>query len=131
MESNYNYKNNSTNLPANADAASANWGGGWRMPTRIEFEELINSCTWNWSTQNGINGYKVTGTNGNCIFISVAGYRYGENLSDAGSCGHYWSRSIDMYQYKAPFLFIYSGKYVLNLNSHWFGFTIRPICNHR
>ncbi len=73
------------------DAARANWGGTWRLPTKAELEELNNKCTWNWTTQNGVKGYKVTGPNGNSIFLPAAGYRYGSSLDDAGVLGYYWS----------------------------------------
>ncbi|MBQ4621338.1 MAG: hypothetical protein IJB28_01640, partial [Bacteroidaceae bacterium] len=55
------------NLTAAYDVATANWGGSWRMPTLDEMEELLNKCTWTWTTQNGVKGRKVTGPNGNSI----------------------------------------------------------------
>ena len=64
------------------DAAQANWGNNWRMPTKVELDELRDSanCTWTWVEKNGVNGYEVTSkVNGNSIFFPVAGYR--ENLS--------------------------------------------------
>lgn len=79
------------NLTAQYDAATANWGGNWRMPTKAEMQELIDNCTWEWTTQNGVKGYKVTGPNGNYIFIPAAGYRNGGSLLYAGRNGIYWS----------------------------------------
>lgn len=73
------------------DAARANWGGNWRMPTKAEMQELRDKCTWTRTTQNGKNGYKVTGPNGNSIFLPAAGRRYGSSLEYAGSNGYYWS----------------------------------------
>ena len=55
------------------DAATANWGKPWRTPTLIETQELINKCKWTSTTRNGVNGYTVTGPNGNSIFIPAAG----------------------------------------------------------
>jgi hypothetical protein len=72
--SSYGTVDNKTTLDLSDDAACANWGGSWRMPTRAEQDELRNNCTWTWTTQNGVNGYKVTGTNGNSIFLPAAGY---------------------------------------------------------
>ncbi len=77
------------------DAARSNWGGIWRLPTKAEFEELENRCTWKWTTQNGVKGYKVTGPNGNSIFLPAAGLRYGSSLYGAGEIGCYWSSSPD------------------------------------
>ena len=76
---------------AQYDAATANWGGSWRMPTSDELNELRTKCTWAWTTQNGVNGYKVTGPSGANIFLPAAGNRYGSSLYYAGSDGYYWS----------------------------------------
>ena len=73
------------------DAACANWGGSWRMPTKYECQELIDKCKWKWVTVNGVNGYKVTGPNGNNIFLPATGFRGGSSLHYAGSYGDYWS----------------------------------------
>ena len=75
------------------DAARANWGDGWRLPTQAEFRELIDKCTWTWTSQGGHNGYKVTGKNGNSIFLPAAGWCIGPALSYAGKLGFYWSSS--------------------------------------
>lgn len=81
-------------LDLSDDAARANWGGSWRMPTISEFQELIANCTYMWTTQNGVNGYKVTGKNGRSLFFPAAGSRGGTSLDNAGSYGGYWSSSL-------------------------------------
>ena len=58
-----------TVLDSESDAATVNWGGLWRMPTDVELTELREQCTWTWTIQNGVNGYNVTGPNGNSIFL--------------------------------------------------------------
>ena len=76
------------------DVAHVKWGGSWRMPTKAEFDELLDSdnCTWTWTTQGGHEGYKVTSRkNGNSIFLPAAGVRNETSLGDAGKYGHYWS----------------------------------------
>ncbi len=73
------------------DVARANWGSTWRLPTASEIDELINKCTWTWTSQGGHNGYKVKGPNGNSIFLPAAGWRDGTSLVDAGEDGYYWS----------------------------------------
>ena len=86
---------NKTTLDLSDDAARVNWGGKWRMSTRAEQEELHNNCTWKWTTQNGVKGYKVTSkTNGNSIFLPAAGERIGTSVYDVGSSGGYWSSSL-------------------------------------
>ena len=76
------------------DTARENWGGSWRMPTIAEFEELCNKCTWTWTSQGGHNGHKVTGPNGNSIFLPAAGQRGGTSTSCVAEIGYYWSSTL-------------------------------------
>ena len=117
------------NLTAQYDAATANWGGNWRMPTKAELQELIDKCTWTWTTQNGVKGYKVTSkTNGNSIFLPAAGYRHGSSLLSAGSYGDYWSSTPDEYDdYYAFNLYFYSSYHGMSGDYRGFGQSVRPI----
>ncbi len=91
------------------DAARARWGGSWRLPTKVEQDELREKCEWTWTTRNGVNGYVVTSkVNGNSIFLPAAGYRSGTSLNDAGSCGIYWS-STPSGSYRAYYLYSRDG----------------------
>lgn len=85
------------NLTASYDAAAANWGENWRMPTRAEIEELLSNCTWTWSTQNGTKGYLVCSkTNENSIFLPAAGFRQEEYpVSSLNEGGLYLSATFD------------------------------------
>ena len=56
------------------DACDATWGGTWRTPTFEEYNELISNCSWVWTTQYDMPGYKVTGANGNSIFLHARFY---------------------------------------------------------
>jgi hypothetical protein len=86
---------NKTLLEAADDAATANWGGAWRMPTKTEQDELREHCTWTWTQVNGVKGYKVTSKrNGNFIFLPAAGYCGYDSIKEAGSRGYYWSSSL-------------------------------------
>ena len=77
-------------LTQSYDAAAVNWGGSWRMPTSKEFGELIDNCTFERTTQNGIEVCKVTSkTNGNYIFLPITGYMSGSELVSGN--GYYWS----------------------------------------
>lgn len=110
------------------DAARANWGGTWRLPTKAELEELNNKCTWKWTTQNGVKGYKVTGPNGNSIFLPAAGYRYGSSLKEAGEGGFYWSSTPEEndshYVYYLGFGCI---GHNLDDDRRYFGMSVRPV----
>ena len=85
---------NKTVLDLTDDAANVNWGGDWRMPTWTEWYELLEECTWIWSSLNGVIGYNVTSKiNNNSIFLPAAGYRVNTDLDGVGSFGNYWSQS--------------------------------------
>ena len=83
-----------TELEPADDAAYVNWGSSWRMPSKEQIIELCNSCTWQWTQRNGVNGQLGTGPNGNTIFLPAAGDRWNESLHYAGSNGLYWSRTL-------------------------------------
>ena len=129
-KSSYGTVDNKTQLELSDDAARANWGGSWRMPTRAEQDELRENCTWTWTTQNGVNGYKVTSKkNGNSIFFPAAGCRDGSSLSGAGSYGNYWSSSLYADDpYGACSLYFYSDGVGWYGSSRIVGFTVRPVC---
>ena len=79
------------------DAAHANWGGKWRMPTEAECEELANpdNCIWEWTTNNGINGYKVTSKKtGNSIFLPITGFRFYGKTQFRAIYGYYWTSTV-------------------------------------
>ncbi|MCD8287112.1 MAG: DUF1566 domain-containing protein, partial [Clostridia bacterium] len=78
------------------DAARANWGNSWRLPTKAEIEELVTRCSYTWITIEDHSGYKVTGPNGNSIFLPAAGYRKESgHFYGAGDDGYYWSGTPD------------------------------------
>ena len=132
--SSYGTVDNKTTLDLSDDAARANWGGSWRMPTDAELTELREQCTWTWTTQNGVYGYKVTskksGYTNKSIFLPAAGYRYDSSLNSAGSYGGYWSSSLNAdYPNFACALYFYSdtvSRY--NDDVRYYGFSVRPVC---
>ena len=122
------YIDSEGNLTASHDAATANWGGNWRMPTYYEMQELVDNCTWGWTTQNGVNGYKVTGPNGNNIFLPAAGYRYGSSLGYDGGYGDYWSSTPYYYDDNDAYnLHFYDGRKGVVSFSRRNGLPVRPI----
>lgn len=73
------------------DVAHVKWGGKWRMPTIDEFQELVRSCNWEWEITEGVSGYKVTGPNGNSIFLPAAGRIGGKFNPYLNDSGWYWT----------------------------------------
>ncbi len=136
--SSYGTVDNKTVLEAADDAATANWGSAWRMPTTEEQIELLSSsyCTWTWTTRTNsagitINGYEVKSkSNGNSIFLPAAGYRGVTSLIYAGSYGYYWSSSLySGIPYRAYGLDFNSGDHYWSYYSdyRYYGLSVRPV----
>lgn len=122
------FTDNLTTLQPGDDAATVNLGGGARTPTKAEWEELINRTTTHWTTLNGVNGRILTGSNGNRLFLSATGYRWGNSLCHAGYNGYYWSNSLYT---NAPygawgFRFVSVSQYVHYYN-RILGFSVRAV----
>ena len=128
-ESNRGTTDNKKMLDMSDDAARANWGGTWRMPTFAEMTKLRTECDWKWTSQGGKNGYKVTGKNGNSIFLPAAGCRYDSGLYHAGSEGHYWSSSLyDAHSTNAWSVSFYAGGVIRDSGDlRYYGQSVRPV----
>ena len=127
------YTNNLTPLLPEDDAATANWGEDWRMPTWTEWNELRDNTTCIWTTQNGVNGRLFTASNGNSLFLPAAGCRVYSSLSNAGSYGYYWSSELVKYYASHSWYFhFYSGYYHVDYNDRCDGQSVRAVrCKNR
>ena len=112
---------------AQYDAATANWGGSWRMPTEDEMQELVDYCEWEWTQVNGVNGSKVIGPNGSCIFLPAAGVCYDTLLDFDGEGGYYSSSSPSDLCRLAYILYFSNGLEVMDDYHRHNGRTVRPI----
>ncbi len=122
------FTDNLTTLEAADDAATVNWGEGWRMPTKAEMNELLNSCTHTYVKRNGMNGRLFTGPNGNSIFIPSAGTYNGSTNYGANSYGEYWlSNIVDMSPSFANDLYFERGNYDIQGLSRSEGKPVRPV----
>ena len=127
--SKYGTIDNKTTLEPRDDVARVKWGDSWRMPTSSEITELVKGCTWIWTTQNGVNGYKVTGANGNSIFLPAAGNLLGTEVYGRGS-GTYWSGTLNKNESDSPSAFglEFGGGYYQGRNYfRSLGFSVRPV----
>ena len=110
------------------DTARENWGGTWRMPTEAECEELCIKCKWTWTSQGGHKGYKVTGPNGNSIFLPAAGWRFGTDTYGVGEYGDYWSSTLSSSNsLGARYLSFVSSTHDTNRDYRRFGQSVRPV----
>ena len=110
------------------DVARKEWGSSWRLPTKKELEELESKCKWQWTTINGKNGYKVTGPNGNSIFLPAAGCRYGSSLDYAGEYGYFWSSApLESNDDSAYYLYFNSSHRNVDWCYRYFGQSVRPV----
>lgn len=108
--------------------ASTNWGGSWRMPTLTEMRELIDNCTWTWTTLNNVNGYTVTGTNGSSIFLPAAGSCNKSSRLNVGANGNYWSSTPDRVNTRGAYsLYFSSGNRSVDWAYRSYGYTVRPV----
>lgn len=109
------------------DAARHALGADWRLPTRSEMAELTSKCTWTAQTLNGISGYRVTGPNGNSIFLPAAGYQDGTQRKEVGTGGFYWSGNVDRAMISAAYNLNFRG-----YDAQWsacraYGFSVRAV----
>ena len=127
-DSHYGEVDSLTVLQASDDAATANWGNDWRMPTLAEWTELYENTTITGTTQNDVRGLIFTASNGNSLFLPYSGFwalddfYYGSD----GNSGVYWSSSLSYDSSKAwHFIFDYS----LYPEYRWYGLAIRAVCS--
>ena len=130
--------NKNTLEPAD-DAATANWGSNWRMPTYDELNELYATrsnanYTWTWTTVDGHNGWRITsnksGTSGNSIFLPASGRRSDTSLNSQGTNGYYWSSSLyESNSRSGGYLNFDSGSPSMGYYSRFAGHSVRPVQN--
>ena len=110
------------------DVATVKWGSGWCLPSHTQQAELVSNTTSEWTTVNGINGRKFTGSNGGTIFLPAAGLRWGSDLYNVGSSGYYWSSSLnESYPGYAWSLGFNSGDVYAGDSNRGSGQSVRPV----
>jgi hypothetical protein len=124
----YGTVDNKTVLDKADDAASANWGSGWRMPTQAELEELLNNCTWTWTTVNGVDGYKVSSKkNSNSIFLPATGQISDTETNNVGGTGFYWTAELSGNPGAAVGFFMHSSQKDFMNYVRYMGLAVRPV----
>ena len=141
----YNTIDEKTVLDSEDDAATANWGSNWKMPTKEQFLELFANTEYELTTVNGVDGYLLTSTaNTNSLFFPIVGFVGGGRCYCDVDDGRYWTSSVydeyieydgggyynDYVFYSAYFAFIddyYITEHELLSDIRCRGFSVRPV----
>ena len=117
-----------TILQSGDDPASANWGSGWRTPTKAQWDELQANTINQWIKRNGVKGRLFTAANGNTLFLPAAGYRKDLSHIVADVSGYYWSSLLYTYPSFASYL-SFDSEYcgIGDKKLRCFGFSVRPV----
>lgn len=140
------FTDNKKELDPEDDAATANWGSNWQMPSQEQMEELIYGGYVEilWTVLNGVNGMLFTSySNGKSIFLPAGGFRSSEGIDNGESsngssdgisgnvnvAGDYWSRSIDLNNNYEPYYRYFCSDYRFgqSLYQRYYGRNIRPV----
>ena len=117
-----------------SDIVSYYWGSNWRIPTKDEFQELIDECEWTWTSKNGVNGYIIKGKNGNTVFFPAAGLRTNAfGISNKGTL-YYWTMTkADRMGGPSYMYMLLANESEIKLITEWNvgieNYPIRPISN--
>ena len=118
-------------LSGEYDTAYKLWGENWRMPTNAEYQALVDNCTWTCTEQNGVSGWLCTGNgdySSNSIFLPIAGYANGGNVTGSGSVSYYFS-STPYDEEKACDLFLVKGFKNVSYDYRASGCSVRAVLN--
>ncbi len=124
------FVDNLITLEPSDDVATSQWGSGWCMPTKQQWDELRTHCKWMRTVRDGKKGSEVKGPNGNTIFLPATGKRDAWNKAPGhvGEIGYYWTSSLytDNPQ-NAWYLYFGSGSAGISSNYRYFGLAIRAV----
>ena len=128
--SSYGTVDNKIELELIDDAATANWGNDWRMPSRVQIEELIDNknTTTSWTSFNGVYGAMIVSKrNGKKIFLPAAGYGLGNTLTLPGDYGYYSSRSLNTNDSQRDFILFVQSTTHADSELRCYGQSVRPV----
>jgi hypothetical protein len=129
---NYTGSKISSNLSASQDAARQNWGGTWRLPTKAEFQWLLDNCTWTWTSSGGRYGFrlysKINGYTSKSIFMPASGYKCDGAYQAVNGIGDYqtssWSGS---YPWQLGFNDTGARSFYTTGAYRYWGFSVRAV----
>ena len=109
------------------------WGETWRIPTKAQIDELLENCTWEWTTLNEVNGYKVTskkpGYTDRSIFLPVTGKYEDGKVFNYRLHGYYWSRNCGTITSEIAYtLEVYIKGASVEMQPRCESMAVRPVC---
>lgn len=127
--SKYNESDGKTVLDTTDDAATANWGSNWKMPTKMQFEELTANTTTAWTQVDGVNGLLCTSTaNTNTLFFPAVGYAEDDEVYYPGACGSCWLASLNDEDISGAWrLSFEDGNCLIDASVRYYGYSVRPV----
>ena len=140
IEDNYHYRNYLANYYSYLgediaatiyDAAYMQWSSPWQMPSKEQFQELIDKCTWEQVVQNDVKGYRVTSSNGASVFLPYAGRKVGNSVDSEGTYGGYWSSSYKNDNFANAWKLMLTSFYAVPMifdDERYEGWSVRPVC---
>ena len=111
------------------DVAHVRWGDQWQMATVVQNQELVNNCTYSWTTIDGVSGGLFTGSNGASIFFPAAGYRTQNGYNNLGINAWCWTGiaySENNYDSRT-FVLSSSNQSTTGRGSRYYGRSVRPV----
>lgn len=132
----YNTQDGLLELELSDDAAHANMGGDWKMPTAEQIEELFKETNHEWVEDyqgTGINGRVFTSkTNGNTMFIPASGYRWNSYVNNQGEGAELWSSTLSTdYPSGGVMGYFYSDYFNCYHNHCYNGCCVRGVLNNK
>ena len=132
----YNETDGKTVLEASDDAAVANWGGSWRMPTTDDFQTLGAAVNTEWTADyqgSGVAGLVCTDKkdNSKTLFFPAVGDCYYGSVESVGDVGYYWSSSLYTSDRQSAYNLSFSiyGTYWDDFNDRYNGYAVRPVAS--
>ena len=107
------------------DVAYRKWGELWKIPNKVDFNELKNNCTLEWTIMNDVKGMKLIGPNGNSIFLPAGGYMDGSESVEPDVCA-YWSSQSTHLNKSSAYTAIETQLYESSINKYC-GCLVRPV----
>lgn len=121
--------NSNSVLSTSSDAAKARWGSTWRVPTKADFEELESHCNWTWTEYRGKYGFKITGKNGNSIFLPASGCINNRACNFNGQNGIYTISTVHSAPDRAYAYIFGSKEHYVSWRFRFIGSVVRPVSN--